>query len=102
MSSVWFFIVWLLFVYSHAAVERICDPDNEDGVCEEIVIHSDEETLGQKLLQKQSEFYHLNKLSYSDDNAAQSIKIHNPNHETYDYYWFDPNRNKGNLIEKYI
>lgn len=63
--------------------------------CQEI--EYDEETLGQKLLLKQTEFYHLNSLSYSEDSAAQSIKIYNPNDITYDYYWFDPGRNKGIL-----
>merc|ERR1712228_374276 len=59
-------------------------------------VESDEPSLGQKLLTKQTELYHLNRLSYSEDSAAQSIKIYNPNNEIYDYYWFDSYR--GNIF----
>ena len=83
----------LIFI-AETAIQRQCDP--ESGVCSEIDIETNGLSLGQKLLEKQTEFYHLNKLSYSEDSAAQSIKIYNPNDATYDYYWFDTYRNKGN------
>ena len=67
----------------------------KDDVCTVEPIDPNVESLGQKLLRKQTEVYGLTKLSYSEESAAQSIKIYNPNDMVYDYYWFDHGRNKG-------
>eukprot|EP00485_Elphidium_margaritaceum_P016540 CAMPEP_0202728676 /NCGR_PEP_ID=MMETSP1385-20130828/185748_1 /ASSEMBLY_ACC=CAM_ASM_000861 /TAXON_ID=933848 /ORGANISM="Elphidium margaritaceum" /LENGTH=443 /DNA_ID=CAMNT_0049394927 /DNA_START=21 /DNA_END=1352 /DNA_ORIENTATION=+ len=88
---------WLLlvnFLTANTATRRVCNIDED--VCEEVKVDPNAPpTLGQKLLQKQTEFYHLNKPSYSEESAAQSIKIYNPNDVAYDYYWFDSHQKKG-------
>jgi len=91
MSSFFLLLSSLLIIITQSVTKRICDVETD--TCLET--ESDEETLGQKLLEKQSKFYGLNHLSYSEDSAAQSIKVYNPNDITYDYYWFDTYRNKG-------
>ena len=83
----------LMCISQAATTRRVCDVAS--STCEEVEVDPDEQTLGQKLLAKQTEVYHLDSLSYSEDNAAQSIKIYNPNDQIYDYYWYDEHRSKG-------
>ena len=66
-----------------------------EDTCTVEPIDPNDESLGQKLLRKQTEVYGLTKLSYSEESAAQSIKVYNPNDAIYDYYWYDPSRQKG-------
>ena len=75
-----------LNIYCNSESTTTCN----DDVCE-----VSEETIGQKLLRKQTEFYHLTKPTYSEDSGAIGIKFHNPNDEVYDMYWYDPGRRKG-------
>lgn len=86
----------LLLCNGDIRIVKDCDRDTETCTVREVEF--DEPSLGQKLLTKQTELYHLNQLSYSDDSAAQSIKVYNPNNEVYDYYWYDPSRDKGILF----
>ena len=86
-------IFYLLLLFCHFNV--YCKGDATE-TCNEEVCEVSTETLGQKLLRKQTEFYHLTTPVYASGSSAIGIKFHNPNNEVYDMYWFDPRRSKGN------
>lgn len=93
-SSFWFCLSITAFaVVRSERTRRVCDLSTD--TCHELEVDPKQQTLGQQLLWKQTEVYGLTQLSYSEDSAAQSIKIYNPNDAVYDYYWFDQQRQKG-------
>eukprot|EP01084_Bolivina_argentea_P288796 495738_1 len=94
MSTILSLLLTLITIISISNGEEEIPCDSDTGTCAANA-NDNTLTLGQKLLRKQTELYHLNQLSYPEETAAQSIKIYNPNPETYDYYWFDTYRNKG-------